>query len=45
MKAEQIITKELIFQNEQNEKLTILILVHDLGTRNQNHQRIINKYS
>ena len=24
---------------------SILILAHDLGTRNQNHQRIINKYS
>ena len=24
---------------------TLLILAHDLGTRNQNHQRIINKYS
>ena len=23
----------------------LLILAHDLGTRNQNHQRIINKYS
>ena len=23
----------------------VLILAHDLGTRNQNHQRIINKYS
>ena len=25
--------------------LSLLILTHDLGTRNQNHQRIINKYS
>ena len=25
--------------------LDVLILAHDLGTRNQNHQRIINKYS
>ena len=25
--------------------LKVLILAHDLGTRNQNHQRIINKYS
>ena len=23
----------------------LLILAHDLGTKNQNHQRIINKYS
>ena len=23
----------------------VLILAHDLGTRNQNHQRIIDKYS
>ena len=33
---------EQIFFNKMK---FVLILAHDLGTKNQNHQRIINKYS
>ena len=32
-------------QTQEENKSILLILAHDLGTRNQNHQRIINKYS
>ena len=39
------ITCEGRYQTAYNSELPLLILAHDLGTRNQNHQGIINKYS
>ena len=34
-----------LFDQLRGATVFLLILAHDLGTRNQNHQRIINKYS